>query len=384
MPKLTKRSIDSLESGGTDLLIFDDEMPRFGVRVMRSGVKSYVIQYRTDGHTRRFTFGKHGLLTPDEARGRARQLLAAGDRSEDPSVARQQRRAAPTVTQLCERFLTDYVAHRCKPSTQSEYRRSVELFITPRIGGMKAADVKRQHVAEFHQQLRHIPYQANRTLGVLSKLFNLAEVWGIRPDGSNPTRHVERYKEARRARYLSHDELTRLGQALADAERTGTESCFVISALRLLLLTGCRLREIQTLRWEFVQGSGFALPDSKTGAKRVALGIAALALLRGMPRIPDNPYVIAGKHPQGHLTDLQRPWRRIRNRAGLADVRIHDLRHSFASNAIGLGESLPIIGKLLGHTQVQTTAHYAHLASTPVQSAADRISKDIALALGLS
>jgi integrase len=383
MPKLTKRSIDNLKPGETDLLFFDDEMPRFGVRIMRTGVKSYIVQYRKDGHTRRFTFGKHGLLTPEEARGQARQLLAAVDRGEDPSVARQQRRGSPTVTQLCERFLTDYVRQRCKPTTQGEYRRSVTLFITPKIGGMKAADVQRQHIAELHQQLRHIPYQANRTLGVLSKLFNLAEVWGIRPDGSNPTRHVEKYKEARRTRYLSHDELTRLGQVLADAERLGTESCFVIAALRLLLLTGCRLREIQTLKWEYVQGTGFALPDSKTGPKKVTLGTAALSLLSGIPQIADNPYVIAGKHPKCHLTDLQRPWRRIRDLAGLADVRIHDLRHSFASNAVGLGESLPIIGKLLGHTQVQTTAHYAHLASTPVQSAADRISKDIAQALGI-
>ena len=184
--------------------------------------------------------------------------------------------------------------------------------------------------------------------------------------------------------YLSHDELVCLGRVLGDAERDGTESCYVVAALRLLLLTGCRLGEIQTLKWEHVQGGGLALPDSKTGAKRVALGVAAQALLQGVPRTADNPYVIAGQHPRSHLTDLQRPWRRIRHRAGLVDVRIHDLRHSFASNAVGLGESLPIIGKLLGHTQVQTTAHYAHLANSPVQSAADRISMDIAKALGVS
>ncbi len=384
MPKLTKRFIDTLKAGETDRLMFDDEMPRFGIRIMRSGLKSYLIQYRKDGHTRRFAFGKHGPLTPDEARSQARQLLAAVDRGDDPSVERRERRAAPTVVDLCERFLTDYVAHRCKLTTQREYRRSVELFIAPKIGGMKAADVQRRHVAELHLQLRHIPYQANRTLGVLSKLFNLAEVWGIRPDGSNPTRHVEKYKEDKRERYLSADEFTRLGQVLTEAENSGTESIAAIAAIRLLLLTGCRLREIQTLKWEYVQGGALSLPNSKTGAKRVALGNAALSVLLAIPRVADNPYVITGRIAGSHLTDLERPWRRIRQRAGLPDVRIHDLRHSFASNAVGLGESLPMLGKLLGHTQTQTTARYAHLANNPVQLAADRISDDIARALGMS
>ena len=219
---------------------------------------------------------------------------------------------------------------------------------------------------------------------MLSKLFNLAEVWGVRPDGSNPTRHVEKYKEDKRGRYLTHDELTRLGQVLAEAQDSGTEPIAAIAAFRLLLLTGCRLGEIQTLKWEYVQGSALLLPDSKTGAKRVALGNAALGILMAIPRMAENPYVITGRNPGSHLTDLERPWRRIRQRAGLPDVRIHDLRHSFASNAVGLGESLPIIGKLLGHTQVQTTARYAHLANNPVQLAADRISDDIARALGIT
>lgn len=381
MPKLTKRTIDALTPDQTDRLVFDEEIPRFGIRVMRSGVKSYLIQYRKDGHTRRYTFGKHGLLTPHQAREQARQLLAAVERGEDPSLARQERRAAPTVAELCERFLSDHVPHRCKPTTQREYRRAVELFIKPKIGGMKAADVQRRHVAELHHDLRHIPYQANRTLGVLSKLFNLAEVWGVRPDGSNPCRHVQKYKEEKRERFLSAEELARLGRVLREAEREGSQPLFAVAAFRLLLLTGCRLREIQTLKWEYVQGSAIELPDSKTGAKRVALGRAALDVLAAIPRQPDNPHVIVGKLPGSHLSDLERPWRRIRARAGLSDVRIHDLRHTYASRAVGLGESLPMIGKLLGHNQVQTTARYAHLAHDPVRSAADRISAEIARAL---
>jgi integrase len=272
MPKLTKRIVDSLLTEETDLLLFDDEIPRFGVRVMRSGVRSYLIQYRKNGHTRRYTFGKHGLLTSDAARAEARQLLAAVDRGEDPSRTRHERRSAPTVAELCDRFLREHVQHRCKPTTQREYRRSVELFIVPRIGLLKAIDVERRHVAALHYQLRDVPYQANRTVGVLSKLFNLAEVWGIRPDGSNPCRHIQKYREQKRERFLSPVEMAQLGQALAEAVRTGTESIYAIAAFQLLALTGCRLGEIQTLKWEHVQGSALALPDSKTGAKRIPIG----------------------------------------------------------------------------------------------------------------
>jgi integrase len=289
MPKLTKRTVDALKPDRTDRLIFDDEIPRFGVRVMRSGLKSYLVQYRASRHTRRYTFAKHGPVTPDEARAQARQLLAAVDRGEDPSLSRHERRAAPTVAELCDRFLTDYVPQRCKPSTQREYRRSVELFIVPKIGSMKAADVQRRHVAELHHQLRGIRYQANRTLGVLSKLFNLAEVWGMRPDGSNPCRHIEKFKETKRERFLTAAELARLGQVLNVAETSGAEPPSVIAAIRLLLLTGCRLGEIQTLKWDYVQGSALLLPDSKTGAKTVPIGQPVLDVLMSLPRESGNP-----------------------------------------------------------------------------------------------
>ncbi len=381
MTKLTKRFIDALKADGTDRLIFDDEIPRFGIRITPAGAKSYFVQYRADGRTRRFTFGKKGTLTPDQSRDEARQLLAAVDRGDDPSQRRHDRRAAPTVADLCARFLAEHVAHRCKPSTQGEYRRAVDLFILPKIGMIKAADIQRRQIAELHQEFIHIPYQANRTLGVLNKLFNLAEIWGIRPDGSNPCRHVPKYKEKKRERYLSTEEITQLGTTLNEAERTGTENLSAIAAFRLLILTGCRLGEIQTLKWDYIQGNILALPDSKTGAKKIPIGNEVLKVLDSVPRIENNPYVIIGKLPGTHLTDLERPWRRIRKQAGLGDVRIHDLRHTFASNAVGIGESLPMIGKLLGHTQVQTTARYAHLAHDPVLSAADRIADEISRAL---
>lgn len=383
MPKLTKRVVDAAQPGEKDYFIWDQEIPGFGLRVLRTGKKSYLIQYRSGGRTRRVTFGKHGTITPDEARRKARKLLTAVSDGENPAEDIKLHRKAPTVAALCERLMEEHVPNRCKPTTEKEYRRSVDLFIVPAMGRHKVSDVTRADIAQLHHSLRHIPYQANRTLGVVSKLFNLAEVWGLRTDGSNPCRHVKKYPEKKRERYLSSDELAQLGAVLDEAENDGSESPYMIAAVRLLILTGCRLGEIQTLKWSYVNGNRLLLPDSKTGAKPVYLGPPAIAVLNSIERLPDNEYVIVGKVRGQHLTDFQRPWRRIRKRAGLDDLRIHDLRHSFASGAVGLGESLPMIGKLLGHTQVQTTARYAHLADNPVQAAADRVAGEMGRLLGI-
>ena len=195
---------------------------------------------------------------------------------------------------------------------------------------------------------------------------------------------MKRFKEEKRERFLSDDEYQRLGSALREIEQERSETPAAIAAIRLLMLTGCRLSEIQKLRWEHVdlESGELKLPETKTGAKIVHLGEPAIAVLRGIDRRGDNPWVIAGRKEDTHLTDLQHPWRRIRARAGLADLRIHDLRHSFASGGLLVGEGLPMIGKLLGHTQVQTTARYAHLANDPVKSAANRIANRIAEVAG--
>ncbi len=217
-------------------------------------------------------------------------------------------------------------------------------------------------------------YQTNRTLGVLSKVFSLAEVWGQRPDGSNPCRNVKRCKEPKHNRFLSLEKTERLGEVLREGER---EMPLTVVAFRLLLLTGCRLSEIQFLHWEYVTDDCIELPDAKTGRRVVPLGPEARAVLADLPREDGNPWVIRGRLPGSHITDLQKPWRRIRARAELEDVRIQDLRHSYASRALALGESLTMIGKLLGHTQVQTTARYAHLARDSIQNAAARITGSI-------
>ena len=222
----------------------------------------------------------------------------------------------------------------CKPSTQGEYRRSVTLFIDPAIGEMRIAEVERKDIAKLHFDLRDKSYQANRTLGVLSKMFSLAEIWGLRPDGSNPCRHVKRDNENKRERFLSPEETERLGEVLREAE---SEMPSADAAFRLLLLTGCRLSEIQFLRWEHVKDECIELPDTKTGGRVVPLGPESRAVLADLPCEDGNPWVIRGKLQDSHFTDLQRPWRRIRQRAGLEDVRIHNLRHCVCFKGAGLG-----------------------------------------------
>ena len=374
IPKLTRRAVEAIKPNGADTIYWDGELTGFALRIRKSGRKNYVLQTRVRGKLRWFTIGQHGRITADEARAAALEILAQAKKGIDPRDADAKQQAEPVMADLGRRFLEEYVPVHCKPSTQGEYRRSVELFIDPAIGGMRIAGVERKDIAKLHFDLRDKPYQANRTLGVLSKMFSLAEIWGLRPDGSNPCRHVKRYKESKRERFLSAEETERLGEVLAEAE---SEMPSAVAAFRLLLLTGCRLSEIQFLRWEYVRDDCIELPDAKTGGRAVPLGPEARAVLAALPREEDNPWVIRGKVPGTHLTDLQRPWRRIRTRAGLEDVRIHDLRHSYASRALALGESLTMIGKLLGHTQVQTTARYAHLARDSIQNAAARITGSI-------
>ena len=381
MAKITKRTVDALAGQERERVVWDDDLKGFGVRVHPTGRKVYIVKTRYRGRVIKMTIGPHGAVTPSYARVRAAEIITDARAGKNPAGRSAD---APTMIALGKRFLKEYVSTHCKPSTAEEYRRSVKLFIDPRVGRYRVPDIQRSDIAALHHDMRDTPYQANRTLGVLSKMFNLAELWDLRPDGSNPCRHVKRFREEKRERFLSDIEYQRLGAALKEIEVDGTETASAIAAVRLLMLTGCRLSEIQKLRWQHVDlGAGeLRLPDTKTGAKVVYLGDPAIAVLERIDRRDGNPWVIAGRKPESHLTDLQHPWRRIRARADLDDVRIHDLRHSFASGGLLVGEGLPMIGKLLGHTQVQTTARYAHLASDPVKSAANRIASRIAKVSG--
>jgi integrase len=383
--KITKRSVDALKlAGGAEAVLWDTELKGFGVRVQRGGGKSYVLHYRAgtgrSAPLRKLTIGRHGSpWTPETARREAKTLLGLIEDGADPAADKMARREAPTIAQLAERFLAEHAEAKRKASTAAEYRRLLYKIILPAIGRRKVGDVTRADVTKLHHANRSAPYQANRLHAVLSKMFNLAERWGLRPDGSNPCRHVEKFAERKRERMLSPAELARLGDALAAHDG----SPYAVAAIKLLVFTGARLGEVLGLRWEWIdfERDEARLPDSKSGAKTLHLPPPALAVLAELPRLDGNPHVVAGQKDGAALVNLEKPWRAMRAAAGLDDVRLHDLRHAFASVAASSGMGLPIIGKMLGHTQAATTHRYAHLASDPVKAAAATVAGKIAAAM---
>jgi len=364
---------------GLGEIVWDSGLPGFAARRQRGDAVSYVLKYRTNsGRQQRWhTIGRHGApWTPETARAEALRVLGEVARGADPAGAKAAAKAAPTVTELAARFLAEHAEAKRKPRTAREYRRLFEKVIVPVLGQRRVADVTRQDIARLHHAKRATPTEANRTLALLSVLFTFAERQGERPDGSNPCRHVERFPQRRRERFLSPDELARLGDTLATYRR----SPYHPATIKLLVFTGARLSEVLGLQWDWVnlERGEARLPDSKTGAKTIHLPPPALEVLAGLPRLEGNPYVLGGRRS---TTFIEKPWRAIREAAGLADVRLHDLRHAFASVAASAGMGLPIIGKMLGHTQAQTTQRYAHLASDPVKAAAAAVAGKIAAAM---
>ncbi len=380
MPKITKRAVDALTPAERDRVVWDDDIKGFGVRVHPSGRKVYIVKYRHEGRAVKATIGPHGPITPAAARARAAEIVTLARTGRDLDGKTPRKAGGATMADLARRFLDEYAADHLKPSTAALNRKIVEKRILPRLGKRRVADIGRADAAALHHDMRSVPGHANRTLGVLSRMLTMAEVWEMRPEGVNPCRFVKKYPERRRERFLSDDEYRRLGAALRDAEREGFASSAAVAAIRLLMLTGCRSGEILSLRWEDVEldRGELRLPDSKTGARIVHLGDPAIEVLRGIQRREDSPWVIPGLKRGAHLAFLHGPWRLILERAGIKNLRIHDLRHSFASGGLLVGEGLPMIGKLLGHNKVQTTARYAHLANDPVKSAANRIAARIA------
>jgi integrase len=385
--KISNRTVDAMMPGDRDQYLWDDELAGFGVKITPTGRRTYLIQYRLGGRkgrTRRYTIGAHGPVTPDQARKSAKQLLGVVASGSDPLATKDKERRALTLKEAGVRFLEEHVKAKLKPRTAEEYTRTFKLHIEPALGRIKLHDLTPARVARLHHEMRDEPYAANRSIAFLSKFMNWTEKHGLRPEGQNPCRHIEKYPEHKRERFLSEQELARLGKAVSEEEGAGGITPWVAGAIRLLSLTGARLSEILTLQWNWVdfENQTIRLPDSKTGAKTLYLNAPALEVLSALPRLDDNPYVICGDKPQSHLVNLQKPWRRIRTQAGLDDVRLHDLRHSFASVAATGNMSLPIIGALLGHSQPQTTARYAHLSADPLKAASDAIAKKISGAMG--
>jgi integrase len=411
--RITKRWVDSLESTAEDRFVWDETLIGFGVRVQPTGAKSYVVKYRAGSGrgapTRRVTLGRVGILTPDEARALARKILAAVAHGSDPAAVKAAERRASTLREVAEIFLADHVEAKRKPTTAAHYRSLLEKVVLPDLGSRKAEQVTTSDLAKLHAKMRDRPYQANRMLEVVGSLYSFASKRKILTLAFNPARGIEQYPEKGRERYLTADELFRLGDAIREAEMAGLPyevdetkptakhapeqlhrrtkiGPHAAAAIRLLILTGARLREILHLKWvhvDFERGL-LLLADSKTGKKAIVLNGPALHILATLPRV--GAYVIAGQaagtDDDKPRADLNRPWRAIVKRANLNGLRIHDLRHTHASVGAGLGFGLPIIGKLLGHTQASTTARYAHLDADPLRRASEHIGSRLAAAMG--
>ncbi len=374
---VSKRSVDALTPGTGDALYWDTTLPGFGVRVYASGRKTYVVQCRGPKGSRRVTIGQHGKITAGQARKQAAEVIDRIKQGEDPFP--QPPPPEPTVADLAERFMDAHVRINCKPSSALHYGRTLDNHIVPALGSMTVRGVERSHVSQLHHSLRDRPVAANRTIDILSRMLTLAEAWEMRPAGSNPCRAVRRYREEARERFLTPDEVRRLGRALDAEEARGGASVHAAAAVRLLMLTGCRVNEVLCLRWDDVDRTAreLRIRDGKSGPRSVPLTPAVAQVLESIPRAHGNPWVIAGTKRGTRLTRIDKYWVRIRARADLGDVRIHDCRHSYASRALALGESLTMIGRLLGHTKVSTTARYAHLARESEKASAARVGGSI-------
>lgn len=415
---LTKRYVDSLQfSKGGDYLVWDQKLRGFGVRVREHTAKdgtvqrrkSFVVGYRPKGNRqyRRFAIGIYGPMTVEQARIEALRHLSAVSQGDDPLEAKHAERAAQTVREFGEQFLT-HVEDRRKRTTAREYRRLWTRHVLPELGARKVAEVSGVDAQRLHRSLKKTPYVANRVVAMLGAFFSFAGFEGVRPAHENPTRSVEPYPEAPRERFLTADEFRRLGEALTRAERDGLPAApgyrrtpkrpdtakhkpkdadvpiranpFSIAAIRLLILTGCREGEILSLRWDAVdfERGYLRLADTKTGRSIRPLSQSAAALLSSIPRVSGNAFVLPGANAGEHLKEIKRVWYAVRHAAGLNEVRLHDLRHSYASVSASSGESLLIVRSLLGHKRASTTERYAHLGDDPVRRAADRAAGSIA------
>jgi integrase len=418
MPKgrLTKRAVDAFvcDSRKDRDFLWDQGLAGFGLAAFPSGTKVYVVQYRQGGRSRRSSLGEHGRLTAEEARKAAKQLLGSVANGADPIAKRRANREIPTFRELADAFMTKHVAMKRKKRTYRSYQSLLRNHILPAIGGMRVTDIRRSLISKLHDDLAGTPGAANRVLSVVSAVWNWAAKQRDEADfPSNPATKIERYDEEGRERFLTSDELGRLGDVLREAETVGLPYVvddakptakhapkpenrrrkldpFAIAAIRLLILTGARLNEVLHARWDYVDAERglLNLPSakSKTGKRSIFLSAAALEVLNGVPRIESNAHLFPGealdKAKEGKpRSDLKRPWAVITKAAGLEAVRLHDLRHSFASVGAGASLGLPIIGKLLGHVRSETTQRCSHLGADPLRRAADTIGNTITAAV---
>lgn len=418
--QIGKSAIDKLRPGDKAFIAYDAKLKGFGVRVMPTGSMTYIVEYRpgTGGRNvakRRVSIGKVGVLTPVEAREKAKDTLAGITRGDDPAATRRRERGVPTFAAFAATMLDEAEKIATAKPDQAVlrigsirgYRSLLNKHLKSAIGAAKLDTIERAQIARLHAKIgKTSPAVANRILEFVGRTYKAAADAGEIAEGTNPAHGVKSFREVKRERFLSGEELQRLGAAITEAETVGLQwepdpakkskhvakanqrtkiDPDAAAALRLLIFTGARLREILHLRWTDVDlERGVLFVTGKTGRRPVILPAPAAAILSELHR--RDIYVFPGERSTAERpaprADLNRPWRAVARRASLDGVRLHDLRHSFASFAAAGGASLMIIGKLLGHTQAQTTARYSHLADDPLRAVADRVGATVAAALG--
>ena len=418
---LTKRTLDALKPAALDYQIWDTKVRGLGVRVYPSGTRGFVLQYRNAaGRTRKIALGRYGILTVDKAREKATRLLAAILDGRDPSQDKRENRHAKTVGELADLYLREGSVEKPnkKLSSWETDRSNIERHIRPLLGTRLARGLTKTDVARFQSDVaagktakdektgprgraivRGGMGIASRALSVLSAMMTFGKGRGIVTD--NPTNGVEPFRGRKKERFLTETEVGLLGEALVEMERDGSLPWVATAAIKLLLLSGARRGEILGLRWEEVDldRGCLRLKDSKTGAKVIRLAAAALSLLAALPR--SSRWVLPAAKGSGHYVGLPKHWDTVRARANAIaveqaerdgrslagvpnfdDVRLHDLRHSFASFAVQSGGSLFLVGKVLGHKQSRTTERYAHASDEPLLATAELAAQRIAHALG--
>ncbi len=357
--------------------IWDTDVVGFGLHVTRSGARSFVTRYYISGRERKLTIGSYPDWSVIAARAQAKRTKREADLGRDPLGMREERRRAPTMADLAARYLEDHARHKVKRAYQDE-KSMLRRLVLPKLGRLRVDEVKHGDVDALHRRIsERTPYQANRTMALLRKMFNLAIRWEYRAD--NPVTSLQFNPEQPRHRYLSEDELARLTAVLADhPNRRGA------NVIRMLLLTGARKGEVLNATWDQfdLEKRIWTKPSAHTKQRRehrVPLSQATVALLESIreSRPPFCRFVFPGDRPGQAVTEIKTFWDSVRRKADLPDVRMHDLRHTYASILANSGLSLPIIGALLGHTQPQTTARYSHLSDNPLREATERVSAKI-------
>ena len=356
--------------------IWDDVISGLGVRIGTRRHRAFFLRRTVRGRIRYATLGSADTMTVPQARAEARRLIASY--IEPARTDNGPRTPGHPMDAFAEEFLERYARH-WKPSTLESSTYGIRNHILPAFGHLTVDAITVEHVKDWFASMADRPGSANRAMPTLSVMMRMAELWGYRAHNTNPCKRTCRYKAKPKERFLTAEEMARLNAVLT---RDEFYCPHVVAIIRLLMLTGCRFGEVLALEWDWIKDKRIHLPDSKSGPRTVWLSSAARAVIDAIPRYsPDCPFLFPARPPTRHITGIEYQWHRIRNEAGLPGLRIHDLRHSWASTAAMNGVDMVTVAKLLGHALVETTERYTHLSDQSVADAADRVSNRIHAAL---